>query len=94
MNIFSLAIIYFECAFADNISQNSHCLGKNDLCAESQLFLKTSDILWFINEETGFVFKSKMGSMRYEQTLKTDDAFLSTTSSVGPYARDNLLHPT
>ena len=32
--------------------------------------------------------------MRYKQTVLTDDAFLSTTSSVGPYARVNLVHPT
>ena len=32
--------------------------------------------------------------MRYEQTLQTDAAFLSTTSSVGPYARVDLVHPT
>ena len=32
--------------------------------------------------------------MRYKQTVLTDDAFLSTTLSVGPYARVNLVHPT
>ena len=32
--------------------------------------------------------------MRYEQRVLTDDAFLSTASSVGPYARVNLVHPT
>ena len=32
--------------------------------------------------------------MRYEQTVLTDDAFLSTTSSVGPYAKVYLVYPT
>ena len=52
-NEISITIIYYECVFAENISKKNTAWEAN-LSAESEMLLKSSDILLFVNDLTGF----------------------------------------